>query len=318
MPGSERHSASGVLSFSSAPDFESPTDSNHDNVYEVQIGVSDGSQLVTQTINVTVTNAGEPPVITSAGSISVSENTTIALTVSATDPEQNSLSYSLAGGADVLLFNIDSASGVLSFKSASDFEHPTDGDHNNVYLVTVQATDGTNVTNQDIQVSVTNVDESPTIMSANTASVPENTTKVMTVTGSDPEGHSLFYGITGGADQAKFTLNFLTGALSFVSPPDFEHPADANHDNAYEVQVAVSDGPHLVTQNVSVSVTNVNETVAITLPVKGGTFKTLFLNGQLHLRNSAGTELVTPVTLSSGADVQINGSIAADRLTSDY
>ena len=117
--------------------------------------------------------------------------------------------------------------------------------------------------------------------------------------------------------SAKFTPNFLTGALSFVSPPDFEHPADANHDNAYEVQVAVSDGTHLVTQDIRVSVNNVNETVTIPLPVKGGTFKTLFLNGQLHLRNSAGRELITPVTLSSGADVQINGSNAADRLTVD-
>ena len=51
--------------------------------------------------------------------------------------------------------------------------------------------------------------------------------------------------------------------------------------------------------------------------MKGGTFKSLFLNGQLHLRNSAGIELITPVTLASGADVQFNGSNAADRLTLD-
>ena len=46
----------------------------------------------------------------------------------------------------------------------------------------------------------------------------------------------------------------------------------------------------------------------------GGNFKTLFLNGQLHLRSSLGKPLIAPVTLPSGADVQFNGSNAADRL----
>ena len=49
----------------------------------------------------------------------------------------------------------------------------------------------------------------------------------------------------------------------------------------------------------------------------GGNFKTLFLNGQLHLRSSLGKPLIAPVTLPSGADVQFNGSNAADRLTLD-
>ena len=42
---------------------------------------------------------------------------------------------------------------------------------------------------------------------------------------------------------------------------------------------------------------------------------TKFSLSQLHLRNSAGTELVIAVTLSNRADVQFNGSNAADRLT---
>ena len=267
------------------------------------------------TVSVLLNNP--PPTITSGSSVSTPENATAVLTVTASNPKNGSLSYSLTGGADQTLFNIDSASGLLSFKTAPDFENPTDSDHNNVYSVQVQVSDDTNSVTQNIQVSVVNVEEPPTITSASAASIPENTSFVFNVTGSDPEGHSPLYGIVGGADQSKFTLNFLTGALSFVSPPDFEHPTDANLDNNYEVQVGVSDGTHLVTQDISVTVTDVNETVAIALPVSSGTLKTLFLNGQLHLRNSAGRELMTPVTLSSGADVQFNGSNAADRLTLD-
>lgn len=259
----------------------------------------------------------EPPSFTSANTASIPENTTSALSVTASDFEHDSRSYSLSGGADQALFNIDSASGLLSFKTAPDFENPTDSDHNSVYSVQVQVSDDTNSVTQDIQVSVVNVEEPPTITSASTVSIPENTLFVFNVTGSDPEGHLPLYGIVGGADQSKFTLNFLTGVLSFVSPPDFEHPTDTNHDNVYVVQVAVSDGTHLVTQDISVTVTNVNETVTIPLPANGGNFKTLFLNGQLHLRSSLGKQLIAPVTLPSGAEVQFNGSNAADRLTLD-
>ena len=276
-------------------------------------GVTNGTESGTQTILVTVTNSNEAPTITSINSASTLENATAVISLTATDPEHGSLSYFVIGGTDQALFNIDSASGALSFKSAPDFENPMDANHDNVYSVQVQVSDGTNLVTQSLSITVTNVDESPSI----TSSIAENSTFVVTVTGSDPESHLPHFGITGGADQAKFTISFLTGVLSFVSPPDFEHPTDANHDNVYEVQVAISDGTHLVTQDISVTVANVNETVTIPLPANGGNFKTLFLNGQLHLRTSLGKQLVAPVTLPSGADVVFNGSNAADRLTLD-
>lgn len=307
------NSFTGALTFVAAPDFENPTDPNHDNIYEVQITASDGISLAQQTIAVTVTDMNEAPAITSASSANVAENVTTVLTVSGSDPEHGDLTYSLAGGADDSLFSLNLTTGGLAFLAAPNFESPQDADQNNVYEVRVSVSDGTNTATQDIQVTVTNVDETPSITSANAASVLENVTSVQTVTASDPEGHFLLYGITGGVDQAKFTLNFLTGALTFVSPPDFEHPTDSNHDNVYEVQVAVSDGTHLVTQEISVTVINVNETVTMPLPANGGNFKTLFLNGQLHLRSSLGKQLIAPVTLPSGADVQFDGTNAADR-----
>jgi hypothetical protein len=51
----------------------------------------------------------------------------------------------------------------------------------------------------------------------------------------------LTYSIVGGADAAKFAINSSTGALSFVSAPDFETP-DAGGDNVYDVTVQVSHG----------------------------------------------------------------------------
>lgn len=49
----------GVLTFQSAPNYEAPTDANADNVYLVQVQVSDGALTASQTISVTVTDVAE-------------------------------------------------------------------------------------------------------------------------------------------------------------------------------------------------------------------------------------------------------------------
>ncbi|MCA9215240.1 MAG: DUF4347 domain-containing protein, partial [Planctomycetales bacterium] len=89
--------------------------------------------------------------------------------------------------------------------------------------------------------------------------VAENTTAVTTVTATDADLDTLNYSITGGADAAKFSINGSTGALMFVSAPDFATPTDANTDNVYEVTVLVSDGNGGTdSQDISVTVTSAN------------------------------------------------------------
>ena len=59
------------------------------------------------------------------------------------------------------MFDIDA--GVLTFKTSPDYEAPADADTNNVYMVTVNASDGTNMDTRDVTVTVTNVDDSGTV-----------------------------------------------------------------------------------------------------------------------------------------------------------
>ena len=51
------------------------------------------------------------------------------------------------------------------------------------------------------------------------------------------------YAIQGGADASQFAIVASTGALTFVSPPNFEAPSDADTDNGYEVAVRVQSPP---------------------------------------------------------------------------
>ena len=262
--------AGGVLTFVTAPNFESPTDANGDNVYLVQVTASDGAGRTTaQNLSVTVTAVNDnSPVLTSNATANVPENTTAVLTVTATDadlPTQN-VTFSLTGGADQLKFAI-TAGGVLTFVTTPNFENPTDANGDNVYLVQVTANDGAGRTTlQDLTVTVTPVnDNNPVITASATANVPENSIAVLTVTATDADlpTQNVTFSLTGGADQLKFAIT-AGGVLTFVTAPNFESPTDANGDNVYLVQVTANDGAGRTTlQDLSVTVTPVNETPSI-------------------------------------------------------
>lgn len=104
--------------------------------------------------------SNQAPVISSAASVSMGENTTSVLVVSATDGDGDTLTYSITGGDDRSAFTINSVSGELAFNNAPDFESPTDVGGNNVYLVQVSVSDSINTVNQVLTVTVTDVVES--------------------------------------------------------------------------------------------------------------------------------------------------------------
>ncbi len=259
--------ATGALAFVSAPDFEVPGDDGGDNVYNVTVSAFDGTDTTTQDIAVTVTDIDEigntAPEITSGNAFDVAENTTVVATVTADDLDGDTITYAIDGGADAGAFTIDGATGALAFVSAPDFEVPGDDGGDNVYNVTVSAFDGTDTTTQDIAVTVTDIDEigntAPEITSGNAFDVPENTTDVATVTADDLDGDTITYAIDGGADAGAFTIDGATGALAFVSAPDFEAPGDAGGDNVYNVTVAAFDGTDTTTQDIAVTVTDIDE-----------------------------------------------------------
>ncbi|HNP28746.1 MAG TPA: cadherin repeat domain-containing protein, partial [Nitrospirales bacterium] len=174
-------------------------------------------------------------------------------------------------GADAARFSLNPTSGVLRFLVAPDFDAPTDAGANNVYDVVVQVSDGNGgVDMQAIAVTVTNGNDAPVITSDGggataAVTVPENQPAVTTVTATDVDvpADTLTFTIIGGADAARFSLDPTSGALTFLVPPDFEAPADADGNNVYDVTVQVSDGNGGVdTQLIRITVTDVQEGMA--------------------------------------------------------
>lgn len=86
--------------------------------------------------------------------------------------------------------------------------------------------------------------------------IQEHSTLVATLTASDPDGDDAIFSIRTGAvygiDGGLFQINPFTGALGFVSAPNYEIPDDDNADNEYLVTVEISDGKGgITTQRVS-------------------------------------------------------------------
>ena len=311
-------------------------------------------------------SANTAPAIATTSPVAVAENGTAVATLAATDADDDPITWTKTGGADTARFALTSA-GVLTFVAAPDYEDPANAAANNEYVVFVTASDGTDGTELELVVQVTNVDEGQsgtvsiddtapmigdeltastadvvdpdglpdpfaptwrwyrtpaggaeavisgatsatytvveadldaaltakaswtddggftnTLASAATAAVAlpnaapsftspetftpaENQTTVGTVAASDDDMDDAItgYALSGGADQALFAIDGTTGALTFLTAPDYEDPQDEGTDNAYLVEVQATSGTgdrvQMAPQTIAVTVTNVDE-----------------------------------------------------------
>ena len=225
----------GVLTFVSAPDYETKS-------YTATVTASDGTNTTTQDITVNVTNVNDAPVFTSSATFSAAENQTAIGTVTATDAEGSSVTFTVSGNELEI-----TSDGVLTIASAPDYETKSS------YTATVTASDGTNTTTQDITVNVTNVNDAPVFTSSDTFSAAENQTAIGTVTATDAEGSSVTFIVSG--NELEITSG---GVLTFVSAPDYETKS------SYTATVIASDGTNTTTQDITVNVTNVNDAPVFT------------------------------------------------------
>ena len=126
-----------------------------------QAGARDSS-----TVSFTINAIQDPPTIVSLMDIAIDENTKNVMTIVGEDPDGDTLTYSISGGEDGSLFQIDSSTGELSFIEKPDFEDPKDVDKDNIYSVEVTVDDGNgNTASQSILVTVNDVQSRMTLSS---------------------------------------------------------------------------------------------------------------------------------------------------------
>jgi subtilisin family serine protease len=137
-------SSSGVLVFSSAPDYETKSE------YIANISVTDNVFSSNQEISININDVNDPPRTTFINSFSGSENQkTITGSFNVSDDDGDAYTVAL-GGEDADLFNL-SSDNILSFISDPDYETK------NSYNLQILASDAELTSATDFLVNVTNV-----------------------------------------------------------------------------------------------------------------------------------------------------------------
>ena len=277
-----------------------------------QDGASDSS-----TVTITVTATQDPPTIDSASAASIEENTTTIMTVDGNDVDGDTLSYSISGGSDKDLFEIDASTGDLSFKAKQDFENPADADGDNIYEVEVTVDDGNgNTVSQTIQVTIT---DRSTSMSLSSSNIDENIAgpaigSIDTYIDDTSSEGSFSYSITGdGSDSFEVVngeLKLKDGiSLDFESKSSYDLTVTATDTSGVSLSTAftitindTNDAPTLAN---AISDQSIDEDSALSFSMPSDTFNDV----------DAGDSLTYSATLSDGSALPSWLSFDASNLT---
>ncbi len=229
------------------------------------------------------------PVFSSSSTASVDENIgagQVVWTAVATDPSP--FTYSLSTIGDGALFSINASTGAVTLTGNPDFENKAS------YSFTVVATDAAgNHSSQAVTLGINNFDEvAPSFTTGNssdsyasaTVNVAENiaaSTAIYTAQANDNDaadgGEHVTYSLAdenGAADAQYFSIDAVTGAVTFKSSPDYE----GAHAPAYTFAVVATDAAgHTTRQTVTVNVTDVDE-IAPTVTLDGSSTGPVMLN----------------------------------------
>lgn len=158
-------------------------------------------------------------------------------------------------------------------------------------------------------------------------SVPE----LQTTVGDFNANKAVTWSITGGADQAKFSINSATGALSFASAPAFLSPTDSDTNNTYVVELTATDlqaTPQTAVQTVTVTVTDATAPTVTFSPTNAATG--VAVGSDITLTFSEAVRLIDDTALSdtnvdalitlkntdaNGADIPFDATISGNVIT---
>ena len=231
----------------------------------VTINVTDVNEAPAITVSERADDVNAAPELSGMATVSYPENGTHDVaTYTATDPEGETPIWGLSG-ADRDDFTI--TGGVLAFAASPDFENPADADMDNVYEVTVTASDSFGLSDSiDVMVTVTDTNENraPAFPAGETGlrTVPEltaaNTDIGAPVQADDPDRDALTYTLSG-TDAASFGIVAATGQLQTSAALDYESK------DMYSVTVTATDPDGLSDSvAVTITVTDVDEDPTIT------------------------------------------------------
>ena len=165
----------------------------------------------------------------------------------------------------------------------------------------------------DFGFEVNTTDQTPPVInSTNSVIYDENDTSiVLQVTASDTSATT--FSIEDGLDADLFSIDPISGEITFNDSPDFETPLDLGGDNEYNINVTARDAlGNFTTQLISINVNNVNEAPGAIDDSLGFGEDVVYENGTLEL------DILANDTDVDAGDSHKEGTFTIDSLDGEH
>jgi len=213
-------------------------------IYNVRFIASDGGLADSELVAITVDDINQPPVLDPIGNHNVPEGDTLSLVITASDPDSTTPSLSAVDlPANASLVDSGNGAGLLFFTP----DYTQSGSHK----VTVIASDGDLSDSEQINITVAERNQPPSISPIGSQTVEEGQNLNFGVTASDPDGTIPTLTAEDVPDNASF-IDHANGQGTLDFNPDYTQAG------VYNVRFLASDGSLTDTIVVEVTVTNVN------------------------------------------------------------
>ncbi|MBP1909264.1 Ig-like domain-containing protein [Methanolobus bombayensis] len=239
--------------FTWTPDYDA------EGIYVLEFTVSDGLDSDSELVTVEVNNVNRAPVLSSPGSYSAAENSSLVITLSATDPDTG----------DSLFYSHNATFGILE---DNVFTWVPDFDHSGVHTIEFTVSDGNLSDSKVAVITVSNTNRPPYIEIIDDKLLNENEELIIDINGTDPDGDSLTY-------ETNVDFGTLENNI-FTWTPGFDDSG------IYDVSFTVSDGNLSYTEDIKIAVGNTNVPPVLN-PIGG---KTVDENNSLSFTISATDE----------------------------
>jgi len=202
------------------------------------------------TVSITVINVNDAPTATDV-TTSTQENQAADITLTADDPDNESLTYEIVDNP---------VSGTLTSLSGDQVTYTPNPNFFGTDSFTFKATDpnGSESNESTVTVSVSNVNDAP-VASDFDVTTSEEVARSITLTASDPDGQPLTYSIVSNPQH---------GSLGAISGNRLVYTPNLNYAGADSFTFKASDGDlESNTATVSVTVTNINDAPVVANPI---------------------------------------------------
>ncbi|HMB16657.1 MAG TPA: putative Ig domain-containing protein [Pelovirga sp.] len=218
---------------------------NQSGIYPVTFTVSDNLESVSKTINITVVDVNQPPVLASIGTQSVNEGEELAFTILATDADGDPLTYEATNRPTGATFNPT----TRQFVWTADY---SGSDNIRVFSVTFSASDGSAEDSELVTINVNPVNRPPVLEAIGAQELVDGDNFNLIINATDPDvalGQHLTYSV----DQVP------SGAVFAPSTRSFSWLPGTSQVGTHNVTFVVSDGSLKDSEVVPFTVVRANE-----------------------------------------------------------